>query len=290
MLPWLMERDQVPVREMAERFDVSEQNLIADLEVASMCGLPPYVDEMVDLYIEDGIIHVGIPRLFTRPLRLTPQEGFTVLAAGRAALQLPGADPGGPLGRALTKLADALGAHQRVVVEMDRPQFLAAVQQAAAAGERLAVTYYSAHRDELTERTIDPQVVFGDRGHWYVVADDSATGGERRFRVDRIESCRPTGEHFAHREVPVPRDGWFDEGTPVVTLRLPVSAAWVAETYPVRAVTRDGDDLTVQVPVVGERWLERLLLRVGPEAAVLDPPELAGVGQRAAARLLARYR
>ena len=58
-----------------------------------MCGLPPFVDEMIDVFIDDDTVYVGVPRLFTRPLRLTAPEGFALVAAGRAAMQLPGADP-----------------------------------------------------------------------------------------------------------------------------------------------------------------------------------------------------
>ena len=37
-------------------------------------------------------------------------------------------------------------------------------------------------------------------------------------------------------------------------------------------------------------WFGRLLLRLGPHAEVLDPPELADTGSEAARQLLARYR
>src|SRR4028119_1755024 len=105
MLPWLMERRQASLAEMAERFEISEVELVRDLEQAAMCGLPPFLDEVVDLYIDDdGIAHVGVPRFFTKPLRLTAVEGFALLAAGQVAMSLPGADPSGPLGRALAKL------------------------------------------------------------------------------------------------------------------------------------------------------------------------------------------
>ena len=49
-----------------------------------MCGLPPFVDEMIDVFVDDGMVFVGVPRLFTRPLRLTAPEGFAVVVgAGR---------------------------------------------------------------------------------------------------------------------------------------------------------------------------------------------------------------
>ena len=77
------------------RFELSERELVRDLEMAAMCGLPPFVDEMIDVYIDEGIVYAGVPRLFTKPLRLTAPEGFALLIAGRAAMQLPGADPQG---------------------------------------------------------------------------------------------------------------------------------------------------------------------------------------------------
>ena len=292
MLPWLMERGEATVAEVATRFDVSEKNLIDDLERAAMCGLPPYVDEMIDLYIEDGVIHAGVPRLFTRPLRLTPREGFSLLAAGRAALELPGAEADGPLARALTKLEAALGAHPVVAVELQHPPLLDAVRAAVDDRRRLAVSYYSAWRDELTQRRIDPLAVFSERGDWYLVADDVDTGAERTFRVDRFESVMPTGETAAHRVVDRSLGGWLTSSAESrqVTLRLDPSATWVTERYPTSTVER-GDDgrLTVVLPVIGDHWLERLLVRLGPAAEVVDPPEARELARAAARRVLARY-
>ena len=167
------------------------------------------------------------------------------------------------------------------------------MRTAVEQGERLAVSYYVGSRDELTERTIEPHLTFLDRGRWYVVADDSASGTERHFRVDRIERATPTGEHFARRAVvPPTEEGWFT-GAPDVrtaTLRLPPAARWVEEAYPTLEADEDDDGwLRVTLLVMSERWLERLLLRVGPEAEVLAPDDLVGVGARAATRLLARY-
>ena len=46
MLPWLMERGEVAIAEMAAHFSLSESELVADIELAAMCGLPPFVDEI----------------------------------------------------------------------------------------------------------------------------------------------------------------------------------------------------------------------------------------------------
>ena len=293
LLPWLMARGGASVADAAARFQVSEAEIIRDLELAACCGLPPYVDEMIDVFVDDGEIHVGVPRLFTRPLRLTPAEGISLLAAGRAAQQLPGADATGPLARALERLAVVLDAAPTVAVDVDVPPFLELVRGAVERRERLAIRYFVASRDELADRRIDSQLTFLDRGRWYVVADDVEVGAERRFRIDRIEAARPTGEHFEHRAVAPPTEtGWFagaDDIT-MATLQVPASGAWITETYPVDEVEQlAGGALRVVLPVASERWLERLLLRLGPEAMVESPAELAAVGRHAAVRLLDRY-
>lgn len=54
----------------------------------------------------------------------------------------------------------------------------------------------------------------------------------------------------------------------------------------------EGDRLRVTLAVAGASWLERLLLRLGPEATVVEiDPELGDrdIAAQAAQRVLARY-
>jgi proteasome accessory factor C len=294
MLPWLMQRERVRVEDMARTFHLKPAQLVKDLELAACCGLPPYVDELIDVFVDDGWVQAGVPRLFSRPLRLTPREGFTLLAAGRAAMAVPGAEPDGPLARALDKLERALAERPVLAVALDEPEHLALVREAVADGERLALTYWSAGRDELTERVVTPRQVFSERGRWYLVADDSASGEERTFRVDRIEEATRTGERVPVAPSPAaPPDpaAGLAADAPRVTVLVPADARWVAETYPTDSVTEEPDGrLRMVLPVVSHRWLARLLVRLGGGARVIDPPDLAGLGAAAAARTLQRYR
>ena len=279
--------------EMAERFQLTEAELVRDLEQAAMCGLPPFLDEVVDIFIDDdGTVQVGIPRFFTAPLRLTAPEGFALLASGRLAMELPGADPAGPLGRALQKLEHVLG-DDGMVIEVQQPPATADLIEAAARGERMRITYWSASSDAVAERSIVPQLVFADRGQWYVVADDDRSGEERIFRIDRIEHWRGTGEIAERRAVAAPEpDAWFHDQAdlPTVVLRLEPAGRWAIERVPTRSVTTDGDATVVELVVASERWLTELLLRLGPHATVVSPPAYRELAPRAARELLdARY-
>ncbi|MCU1360021.1 MAG: pafC [Ilumatobacteraceae bacterium] len=294
MLPWLMERGSATVAEMSERFQVSEKDLITDLEQAAMCGLPPFVDEFIDLFIDDGVVTVGVPRFFTRPLRLTAPEGFALLMAGRAALALPGADTSGPLARALDKLEGVLGG-DAMVLDLAQPPAAAALVAAIQQHATVAITYWSGSSGSSTQRVISPRAVFADRGRWYVVADDDRSGEERTFRIDRITDWASTGQAAAVTDDVVRTgggDAWFDEldDLPVVTLRLRPAGRWVVERYPVRSVTVDGEDTIAQLAIVSEAWLRDLVLQLGTDADVVDPPMWRDLAAETARRLLAtRY-
>ncbi len=130
MLPWLMEVGEVPLADVARRFDMTEADVQKNLELVAMCGLPPFVDEMIDVFVDEGIVYVGVPRLFTRPLRLTAPEGFALLASARAAMELPGADAMARSVVGLAKLAAVLDdvgldtgdVTAGVAVDLDRPE------------------------------------------------------------------------------------------------------------------------------------------------------------------------
>jgi proteasome accessory factor C len=294
MLPWLMERGEVPLAEMAARFELSETELVGDLELAALCGLPPFIDEMIDVFIDEGVVHAGLPRLFTRPLRLTAPEGFALLSSARAAMQLPGADPDGSLARALDKLAGVLG-DDGVVVDVPQPEATADLAAAVTDNARLRVRYWSASRDEATEREITPRSIFLDRGNWYVIADDGRSGESRTFRIDRFEQWERTGIIDVPPEgstvtTPPSGDEWFADGdVPSVVLRLAPQARWAAERYPLREERDEGGSTVVRMAVTSEHWLRTLLLRLGPYAEVLEPTGWHDLAAEAARELLARY-
>jgi proteasome accessory factor C len=297
MIPWLAARRRATFEEIAERFALTPEEVEEELLLAACCGLPPYSPDMlIELIVDDDGVTAEIPDYFRRPLQLSATDGFAILTAGRAMLAVPGADPDGPLARALQKLEGALGVAgggSGVTVELETPEHLDRVREAAAAGERLEVDYYSASRDQLTTRRIDPLVVYASQGRWYVDAHCHRAAGVLHFRVDRVRAVRPTGEHFEAEPVDPPTEAVFTPGpeTRSVTLAIPPDGRWVVESYPTGAVEELPDGrLRVELSIGGQAWLERLLLRLGATAEVLHPPELAGLPRAAAERVLAAYR
>ncbi len=294
LVPWIVAHPGSAKTEIAHRFGLTVGQLDDDLALVLMIGVPPYSPgDYLDVEEDDaGHVTIHLADYFQRALRLTPAEGLALLAAGRALLAVPGSDPSGPLATALTKLEDALDL-PGLVVHVGEPDQLEAIRTAVAGHARVEIEYWSAGRDEVSTRRIDPEVVFFATGEWYVGAYCHRARDQRMFRVDRIRSVVPTGEafepgatEFATGDVYTPRS---DDAR--VTLELAPSAAWVAESYPTESVTERADGGLEIVLAVSERaWLERLLLRLGPDVRVVAPAELASLAADAAERTLRRYR
>jgi proteasome accessory factor C len=293
LVPWIVANPGATKRDIAARFGMTESQLDDDLALVLMIGVPPYSPgDYLDVEEDhEGRVTIRLAEYFRRPLRLTPAEGLALLAAGRALLAVPGSDPAGPLATALDKLERALDLPD-LVVDVGEPEHLAVIRDAVSNRERVEIDYWSAGRDELTTREIDPTLVFFAMGAWYVGAYCHRARGERMFRVDRIRAVRRTDASFE------PGATTFEPGEvynprpndPRVTLRLSPAAAWVPEAYPAEAVTELGDGATEVVLAVSEpAWLERLLLQLGPEAEVVDPPEAARAVSETARRVLERY-
>lgn len=287
----LAEVKEASISELADQFDMAPQELVRELELAACCGVPPYSpDTLLEIVVSDETVQAFLPQDLARPRRLTPAEGLALAASARTILAVPGADPDGALARALQKLDAVLGDHRRLVIRIDAPPLLNEVKSLADAGEQAEIVYHSASTDETTVRTVDPLQVVSLEGHWYLDAYCHKAEGVRRFRVDRIREVRGLGVRIHTRPDLRPVEGAFVPGPGAVTatIRVDGAARWVADSVPVLAARQVGTALELTVSVGGRAWFERLLLQAGPEARVVAPAELAGVGPGAASRLLSQ--
>jgi proteasome accessory factor C len=297
IVPWVVAQDGPTIDEVCEKFAISEAELLADLNLLFMCGVYPYTpDALIEVDIDRGRVWVRFADWFRRPLRLTPLEGLALVAAARAMLGVPGSPTSGgreALASAVAKLEMVLGAGGEEGVEVElgaaSAEVLGTLQSSCRERRKVMVDYYSFGRDEAGERVVHPWRVFSSGGHWYLAAWCEKAQDKRLFRVDRVRSATSLEEGFEMPASlgPVPvYDPKPDD--PLIVLDLAPGAQWIAERYPNEGVIDRGDgNVRVRIRVSSKAWLERLLLRAGPEATVVSGAE--GVLPAAAQRVLAVY-
>jgi proteasome accessory factor C len=170
----------------------------------------------------------------------------------------------------------------------------ASVREALDRRRALRLRYYTASRDAISDRTVDPMRMLLLEGRSYLEAWCRLADDVRLFRLDRIENVTVLEEAAnppAHARPTDVSAGLFrpapDQDTAVLVLGP--DAAWVAEYYPVDEVVElDGGASRIRMRYADEAWMVRLLLGLGADVTVVEPTELAAALRRRAAAALVR--
>lgn len=301
MVPWLLRHQGVSIEEAALEFGVTPAQVESDLELLFLCGTPGYTHaELIDAQWDEGHIYLANADDIAAPMRLTRDEAVT-LTAGLQALSsilvnseiaertlaklrraTTAADPGG--GQIALDLDD--GSQHAVMTQL---------KEAVATRRRVHLTYYVATRDETTERDVDIMRIVNLDGQWYLEGWCHRAQAVRFFRVDRIEAATVLDVDGTPPPEATPRDLSDEifvpsEGDLTVVLEASPQSAWIADYYPNEGVVRSQDgSLQVTMRVADPALVRRLVLRLGGDARVVSPPEIAEAVVEEARAALAAY-
>ncbi|GAA1396270.1 WYL domain-containing protein [Luteococcus peritonei] len=285
LVPYLQAHPGIPVATAAQAFGITEAQLMKDLRVAWMCGLPgglpgDLIEIDMDAAQESGTIHLSNADYLSRPMRFTLDEVMSLVVALRAVAEVATGETARAVGSALAKL-EALtsqGEASRVAIrvasgsEQVREQLTSAIDRHA----RVRLVYDGLARGRTSTPVVDPVRIDLVDGAAYLQAWSHEREAWRTYKLDRIAEATVLDEPAAdHGPAPQPSPGWF-EGSAVVRLELDPEARWVTEYYPMRSVNPCGtdDDIWVaEVPVADPSWLRGLLLRLGGHARVVEPEQ-----------------
>jgi proteasome accessory factor C len=314
LVPYLQGRGEVAVEDAARAFGVSPRTIHRDLGVLLFCGLPglgmgDLIDVDFDALEGEGVIRLSNAEYLARPLRLDSSEAAALMVALRALREGSGEEEREVVDRALDKIVAAAGdaapAAARVDVWPPDPEarargLRADLELAVAERRQVRLRYYTPARDAVTDRVVDPVAVADARTgageHLYLDAWCHLAHGRRLFRLDRVEAAQVLDTPAESHPDLAPRnlaEGIFAPGEDAVraTLELSPEARWVAEYHPVEEVreNRRTGVTRVRLSAGDERWLVRLLLRLGGRARVVEPDLLAEQVRAAAAQALEGY-
>ncbi len=308
MIPYLDRHPGIRVREAAEYLGCDAATLMADLDAALLCGVPPYLpNDYIGVVLERERIYLSFASHFRRPVNLTVEEA---LALGLALEELPLTEGGlAAAARLREKVAGLLPkglrgewraargrlAAGRLHEEVRRR--MAVIEEGVEAGRELWMEYFSAGRDEMTERVVRPLGVVEHGGEWYLIAFCLLRDRELPFRVDRIRRLRllegrftpPAGfsiERYDRAQMYFPTRG-------DVRVKLRVSAGetvrgWEGLPMVSTRATREGGML-LYLPVNSRQWIVSWVLERAGTVELLAPEALRQEVATACGRALGRY-
>lgn len=295
----------VAVDQLAKMLGAERDELLADLELLSQVG-PPDGDpgEYLLVSVDEGRVFVDLAHRLTRPLRLTPAEGCSLLLGIRALRESGIAPFDAAMEGAEKKLLIALGRDAReaeslatstVVAEPDAAvaSHLRSLVTAARRHERVEIDYAAVSRAQAERRPIDPYGIVHHAGEWYVVGYCHKRGDIRTFRLDRISELHPTGEKF---EIPpgfdleaYRRDRLYVPSADSVSVRIqldPLAVTRIGVNWPVGEVTmQDDGSAELLVDCDGFEWVSQWVLGLGRHAWIVGPDEARAAMRERIARL-----
>lgn len=304
LVPYIARRPGVTISELSAEFGVDPSQIVADLGLLMVCGEPGYYpNELIDVVLDDddGTVSIAYDAGIDRPVRLRPDEAITLTVALQTLADMPGLLDAEAVHSLLAKLESAAG-DTAVGLSISPPEAapaLGTVREALSRQQRLRIRYYTASRDAVTERDVDPIRLLVVDGHSYLEGYCYRAEAIRRFRVDRIDTATVLPE-------PAQQALWIDDDIPEalftpsaeassVTLELSRSAIWVAEYYLAEVLSDagsgsgDADGLVVRLYGSDDEWLVRLVLSLGGAARIRDRPDLEDEVRRRAAEALTAY-
>ncbi|WP_191089591.1 helix-turn-helix transcriptional regulator [Paenibacillus spiritus] len=276
---YLLNRERVTARVLAEHFEVSVRTIQRDIESLGMAGIPVAAAQGAagGYYILDGF------RLSRQPLG---SEDFRWIAAAVKGLESGFSHSG--LEAAAEKMTAAFGGIEPPPVQFDLgayregrsiQELLPPLVQAALARLAVEFDYYSA-QGVLSRRCAEPVQLLMKWNAWYMLAYCRRREDYRLFRLSRMRNLRPTASPFSRSHPPADTllKDRPDERT-YLDVRLRCPAPWripAEEAFPNASVTEEPDQgalLSFSVPEEESGWFGRLLA-LAPHVDILGPPAL----------------
>ncbi len=294
LIPYVLAKDGAKVSDIVERFGYTEAELTRDLNTVFFCGLPGYTPgDLMEAYIDGDEVVIDAADYFARAPRLTSMEALGLIAAGMAIL---GSGQGSPeLEKAVDKLTKSVLPDGGAAIDVDvsgDSKNLAALKSAATERRVVRITYRSLTHEEETVRDIEPWAVVTTLGNWYVQGHCRMVDAERVFRVDRIRQMEVLEEVFERpTDLTEPGIGYTPSDDDIAArITLSPGARWVLDYYPVDVLkeTKTGTEIRFTSP--DAEIPARLLLRLGPEARLIEGEEVRARLVAIAETLRNRYR
>jgi proteasome accessory factor C len=297
LVPFLQTHQGIATADAAVMMGITESELVADLYLLWMCGLPGYSHlELIDLDFESGHISIQNADTLAKPLSLTSDEAIALSMGLSLLASFPNAELNEDLRSAQAKIqAGALKAseleglaRQLIVIPQttnaEMAKHFEVIEAAILREEQVEIDYYVPARDQMTTRIIEPLRIRLIDDVSYVEAWCLQAEARRLFRIDRIYRSQSLETSRSHREL---SDFAFDETTELKAYQVALAPGgrWVLERHGAKSL----DDTQAILGAGDRNWLLRLALSAGGDLVVTSDTEL-DADIRATARLaLANY-
>ncbi|WP_455616043.1 helix-turn-helix transcriptional regulator [Eisenbergiella sp.] len=271
----LMQRDKIPAKELAERYEVSVRTIYRDVEMLSMAGVPIYASKGRSGGIS-LLDHSLIDKMF-----ITPEEKKQILAALESLQEVEPPENS----KLLRKLGDFFQTPAAGWVSVDfsdwsgrRQELFTLLKNAILQSRVIAFDYYTSD-GRMERRVVEPVQLWFKNRAWYLRAWCRSRQAMRTFKILRIKRPECLEEYFPPRSIPVTEEADAAPNAapenPVTHIRLEVDAAQTYRIYDFfeeeEITVMDNGNFLVDVSYVVDEWVYSLIISLCPHVRIIEP-------------------
>jgi predicted DNA-binding transcriptional regulator YafY len=273
LVPFITENPGVAISDLASKFNVSEKQIVKDLELIFLCGLPGYTPyELIDLSFEDGVVTVIEPQLLDKPRQFSETEAV-VITLGLNLIK-DSTSEGGQLA-GIDKLLDKLSKRfqtvsKAIISESVKPLYYDQIIKSIKSGMLVEFKYQSLSNDSISLRKVKPVQVVFKKGFYYLIGIEDGSGDDRTFRIDQITDFQigVTDDPGIKNSLKSKQD---------IEFTLETRDRFFTEKYReiFLEVIPSNDSFIVRGLVTNQHWLQRWLLSHSPSVLISSPDSLS---------------
>ncbi|KQQ01300.1 MULTISPECIES: helix-turn-helix transcriptional regulator [unclassified Rathayibacter] len=291
LVPYLLDRGRVSVAEVAQHFDIAEDEVRRAVRLIAVSGVPGetaqyQANDLFDISWDDfeENDHVMLTQqvAIDDSPRFSAREAAALIAGMQYLAALPenqGNDRIAALMGKLSRGASSTPSAVAVARGTGADATVSLIRTALSAGTQLAFDYRNA-RGETESRVVDPFLIESVDRDWYLRGWDHLREGVRTFRVDRMRSLTDTGSPIIRRRNEVTLSERLFEASAsdlVVDLRVAPGSVALLGDYAVDAEFPElpegerGSGVVVRIRVAHLEGLTRLVASLPGLVAVIAP-------------------
>ena len=275
LIPYILENPGIELDSLAEKFGITQKQVLSDLEIIFLCGLPGYTPyELIDLTFEDGIVTVIDPQVLDKPRVFTQSEAI-VLNLGLSIMKAALRDKM-TLERIETlqsKLQSKFKSISDVSIAMGNPpNFYEMIIQSIRDKSIVEIVYHSVSKDAISKKILVPKNVYVSAGNYYMSAIDLKLSQERNYRLDAITECVISSGVYELADL-------IDDSSEEFNFKIVTGSLFLIEKYSTlfKSVERIKGEYVASGRISNSEWLQRLVISNAPDLRLVEPANLAAL-------------
>ena len=286
LVPFLRANPGMNIKEIATEFKVSVSEIVSDLDLLMVCGLPGYTPlELIDLSTDEGYVTLRDPQNLEYPRNFTIHELLILKIALSTLLVDSPPMLHSEIGSLISKLDHQMPnqiSSEGILFVPDNILNLRRIgEEALVKNQQVEISYRNDTKDELTNRKISLIREYESEGKFFWDAWCHLANAKRTFNLEKISSATLSMDASSIGDLS------GESAALTVRLRIRQKSQFFAKHQNILKQTEEPE--IYEARIYQREWLVREILSAGETATVITPSDLKVQVKKRATQALSQY-